>query len=136
MSRETNSKRVDTVISKDATIRGSIEIEGTIRVDGRFEGDITSAGDLVVGEDGFVQGTVVAKNIIVGGKLQGKVEARGKLELIPTAHVQGEVKMSLLVVEEGAFLQGNCEVMPRGDLKDRGRVLQAETPPAVKAVSK
>ena len=125
----TREAKIDTVISKNTTLRGSIEAEGTIRVDGRFEGDLTTAGDLVVGEGGYVQGTIVAKNIIVGGQVQGKVEARGKLELTPTARVQGEIRMTLLVVEEGAFLQGNCEVLPRGDLKERGTALQAETPP-------
>lgn len=120
--------RVDTVIGKDTTLRGTVESEGAIRVDGRFEGDITTAGDMFIGESGFVQGTVVAKNITIAGQLQGRIEARGRLELMPTASVQGEIKMSLLVVEEGAFLQGNCEAMPRGDLKERGKALRVETP--------
>jgi len=124
--------RVDTLIGKDTTLRGTIEAEGTIRVDGRFEGDVTTAGDLFVGEGGFVQGTVVAKNVTVAGHLQGKVEARGRLEMLPSANVQGEIKMMLLVVEEGAFLQGNCEAMPRGDLKERGKALRVETPPEKK----
>ena len=131
-NKEVNPKRVDTIISKDATLRGAIEAEGTIRVDGRFEGEVSTASDLVVGEGGFVQGTVTAKNVVVAGQLQGKIEARGKLELLPTANVQGEIKMTLLVVEEGAFLQGNCEAMPRGDLKERGKALRVETPPEKK----
>lgn len=120
--------KVDTIIGKDTTLRGTLEAEGAIRIDGRFEGDITTAGDLFIGEGGFAQGTVVAKNIAIAGQLQGKIEARGKMELLPTANVQGEIRMNLLVVEEGAFLQGNCEAMPRGDLKDRGKALRVETP--------
>jgi len=127
-----DTSRVDTLIGKDTTLRGTVESEGSIRVDGRFEGDITTAGDLFVGEGGFVQGTIVAKNITVAGHLQGKVEARGRLELLPTANVQGEIKMTLLVVEEGAYLQGNCEALPRGDLKERGKALRVETPPEKK----
>ncbi|MGE5549123.1 MAG: bactofilin family protein [Bacteroidota bacterium] len=130
--KDTNSKRIDTVIGKDTTVRGTVEAEGTIRVDGRFEGDISTAGDLIVGESGFVQGTVVAKNVSIAGQLHGKVEARGRLELLPSANVQGEIKMVLLVVEEGACLQGNCEALPRGDLKERGKALRVETPQEVK----
>ncbi len=128
MGGKDNTKRVDTIVSKDTTVRGNIEAEGTLRIDGRFEGDISTAGDLVIGEGGFVQGTIVAKNVTVSGHLQGKVEARGRLELLPTANVQGEIRMTLLVVEEGAFLQGNCEAMPRGDLKERGKSLKVESP--------
>ncbi len=127
-AKDTNAKRIDTVIGKDTAFKGTLEAEGTIKIDGRFEGDIAAAGDLLVGETGFVQGTTVAKNITVSGQLLGKVEARGKLELLPTARVQGELKMTLLVVEEGAFLQGNCEALPRGDLKERGKSLKVETP--------
>lgn len=131
-NKDTNTKRIDTLIGKETTLRGTVEAEGTLRVDGRFEGDITTAGDLVVGEGGFLQGTVVAKNISVAGQLQGKVEARGRLELLPSANVQGEIRMALLVVEEGASLQGTCEAMPRGDLKERGKTLRVETPPPPK----
>lgn len=127
-AKDNNVKRIDTVIGKDTAFRGTVEAEGTIKIDGRFEGDISAAGDLLIGETGFVQGTTVAKNITVAGQLLGKVEARGKLELLPTAKVQGELKMTLLVVEEGAFLQGNCEALPRGDLKERGKTLKVETP--------
>ncbi len=127
-----DTSRVDTLIGKETSLRGTVEAEGSIRVDGRFEGDLTTAGDLFVGEGGFVQGTIVAKNITVAGQLQGKVEARGRLELLPTANVQGEIRMTLLVVEEGAYLQGNCEALPRGDLKERGKALRVETPPEKK----
>ena len=120
--------RVSTVIGKDALFRGTLEGEGAVRIDGRFEGDLSTAGDVIIGEGGFLQGTIAAKNVIIAGGLQGKVEARGKLELLPTAHVEGEIKMALLVVEEGAFFHGNCEAMPRGDLKERGKALKAETP--------
>jgi cytoskeletal protein CcmA (bactofilin family) len=127
--KEKNSpKHVDTIIGKDTIIRGSVEAEGTIRVDGRFEGDLTTAGDLIVGESGYIQGTTIAKNISVAGKLLGKVEARGKLDLLPSATVQGEIRLALLVVEEGANLLGNCEAIPRGDLKERGKTLRVETP--------
>lgn len=120
--------RICTVIGKDALLRGTLEAEGAVRIDGRLEGDLSTAGDVIIGESGFVQGTIVAKNVTIAGSLQGKVEARGKMDLLPTANVQGEIKMALLVVEEGAFLHGNCEAMPRGDLKERGKTLKVETP--------
>ncbi|MGE5528824.1 MAG: bactofilin family protein [Patescibacteria group bacterium] len=131
--KEKNGKGMDTIIGSDTSMRGTLDAEGVVRIDGRFEGDITTAADLYIGESGHVQGTIVARNITVAGHLQGKVEARGRLELLPSANVQGEIRMTLLVVEEGAYLQGNCEALPRGDLKERGKALKVETPPPAKS---
>jgi len=124
-SNELGNKKIDTLIGKESNVNGTLESSGTIRVDGKFEGDIITKSDLVVGENGEVEGKVKAKNITVAGILKGELEATGKLELIPTATVQGEVKMSLLVVEEGAVFQGNCQQLPKDQ---KGKPLKIETP--------
>lgn len=123
-----NEIKIDTIIGKDTIFNGNIESSSSIRVEGRYEGQIVTEGDLIIGESGFVQGKVGAKNITVAGHLIGQIEARGKLELLPSANVQGEAQMMLLVVEEGAYFQGNCQQIPRGDLKERGKNLQIGTP--------
>ena len=124
---EAGNKKIDTLIGKDSSITGKLESVGTIRVDGRFEGDIITKSDLVVGENGEVHGKVKAKDITVAGLIKGELEATGKLELVPTAVVEGEAKMSLLVVEEGAVFQGHCQQIPK-DQKDRGKALRIDTP--------
>ena len=95
-------------------------------MDGKFEGDIITKSDQV-GENGQVSGKVKARDITVAGLIKGEVEASGKLELVPTAVVEGEAKMSLLVGEEGAVFQGNCQQIPK-DQKDRGKALRIDTP--------
>ena len=119
-SKEANPKQVDTIVGTNTTVRGTIEAEGTLRIDGRFEGDITAAGDLWIGESGFVQGTVAAKNITVAGQLQGKIEARGRLELLPTANVQGEIIVQPLALS-GVFRKGNPTAIRPINLTTRGR---------------
>lgn len=119
------TNRVDTIIGKESSFKGNIEAPGgAVRIDGYFEGELHIGGDLIVGETGNVVGTVVAKNIMVAGEVKGSLEARGKLELTPTAKVLGDTKMMILVVEDGAFLQGQCAPLPRGDLKERGKAMQ------------
>lgn len=125
-SNELGNKKIDTLIGKESSVNGTLESSGTIRVDGKFEGDIITKSDLVVGENGEVIGKIKARNITVAGIIKGELEASGKLELIPTATVQGEAKMSLLVVEEGAVFQGNCQQLPKDQ---KGKPLKIETPP-------
>ncbi len=124
-NHDLGNKKIDTLIGKESSVTGSLESSGTIRVDGKFEGDIITKSDLVVGENGVVIGKIKARNITVAGVIKGELEATGKLELIPTANVQGEAKMSLLVVEEGAVFQGNCQQLPKDQ---KGKPLKIETP--------
>ena len=123
------NKKIDTLIGQESSLTGRLESSGTIRVDGKFEGDIITKSDLVVGESGQVHGKIKARNITVAGLIKGELEASGKLELVPTAVVEGEAKMSLLVVEEGAVFQGNCQQIPK-DQRDRGKTLRIDTPKA------
>lgn len=125
---QTNIRKVDTVIGKESSFKGNLEAPaGSIRIDGYFEGELHIGGDLIIGESGIVVGNVVAKNVIVAGEVKGTIESRGKLELAPTAKVIGDSKMLTLIVEDGAFLQGMCAPLPKGDLKERGKVLRVDT---------
>ena len=124
-----NTRKVDTLIGKECSFKGNIEAPGgAVRIDGFFEGELHIGGDLIVGESGNVTGSIVAKNITIAGQVKGSIEARGKLELGPTAKVLADAKMVILVVEDGAFLQGQCLPLPRGELKERGKALRVDTP--------
>ncbi len=131
----TSMRKVDTVIGKESSFKGNLEAPGgSVRIDGYFEGELHIGGDLIVGEGGIVVGNLVAKNVIVAGEIKGTIEARGKMELAPSAKVIGDSKMITLVVEDGAFLQGMCAPLPKGDLKERGKVLRVDTIEEVAAV--
>ncbi|HEY8391504.1 MAG TPA: polymer-forming cytoskeletal protein [Capillibacterium sp.] len=127
VNNRVGNKKIDTLIGKESSFTGNIESTGTIRIDGKFEGEIVTKGDLVIGESGQVNGKIKAENITIAGRVQGEVEATGKLELVPTGILQGEAKMTLLVVEEGAVFQGNCQQFSK-DRKEKGKFLPIETP--------
>jgi cytoskeletal protein CcmA (bactofilin family) len=124
-----NTRKVDTLVGKECSFKGNLEAPGgALRIDGYYEGELHIGGDLIVGESGKVVGNLVARNIIIAGEVKGSIEARGKLELAPTAKVTGDSKMVTLVVEDGAYLQGMCSPLPRGDIKERGKALRVDTP--------
>ncbi|TCL76318.1 cytoskeletal protein CcmA (bactofilin family) [Hydrogenispora ethanolica] len=121
------AKRVETIIGKECSLKGNLETPGgTVRIDGYYEGELHVGEDLVIGESGKVVGDIIAKNITVAGEVKGTIEARGKLELLPTAKIMGDSKMVVLIVEDGAYLQGTCAPLPRGDIKERGKSLKSE----------
>ena len=129
-----NTRKVDTLIGKETSVKGNLDAPGgAVRIDGYYEGELHIGGDLIVGETGRVIGNIVAKNVVIAGEVKGSIESRGRLELAPTAKAIGDSKMVTLVIEDGAFLQGMCAPLPRGDLKERGKALLVDTPEPEKA---
>ena len=62
----TNTMTSPSILAADLVITGDIKTEGDVQIDGRIEGNIT-AGNITVGEQGAVNGTVIAQSIHVRG---------------------------------------------------------------------
>lgn len=87
---------------------GELSFEDTFRVDGRLAGKVTSKGDLVVGENGEVNGDVEVGRLYVSGTLKGTVKAATRIEITANGRVQGDIETPTLVIEEGGFYEGRC----------------------------
>jgi cytoskeletal protein CcmA (bactofilin family) len=94
------------IISADLVVNGTLTSSGDIQVDGRVEGDVHSAG-LVIGDNAFIHGEVLAEEVTVRGRVQGSIRAR-KVLLASTCHVEGNILHEAFAVETGAFFEGNC----------------------------
>lgn len=95
-----------TLLAKGVVLKGEIHVEGTVRIDGRLDGDIQTKGQVIIGEDGLVQGTITAGTVVSSGRIKAKVMANERVHLMKTATLIGEVLTPLLLIEEGAKLQG------------------------------
>ena len=79
-------------------------------MDGLVEGKLNlTNGSLTIGPNGQVKADVFAREVIVRGKVDGKVLGREKVQLWSTGQVAGEVQTERLSVEEGALLRGKVE---------------------------
>ncbi len=107
---DTPPDKVNTVIGKDTSFKGSIRAKGLIRIDGEMEGEVATQGDVVIGESGRVSLELKARNVAVAGRLEGTLEAEGKLEIRSTGIVIGSVKTNGLLVDDGAVFSGNVEM--------------------------
>jgi len=105
------SKNTDTVIGEgiifeEALLKGS----GVIRIEGKFTGTISVEGHIILGEAGFVSGDVSADSALFAGKYQGNLQIRGTLHMTATAVLTGKVETGKLIIDEGAALNGTCNV--------------------------
>jgi len=103
------SGKLETIIGSGTNIAGKVSVEGTIRVDGIVEGDI-QADWVVVGETGRIRGNARARGMVVGGSVEGNMEATEIVELKEKATITGEISTPRLAVSEGAVFHGRSRM--------------------------
>lgn len=104
------SRGVDSIFGPETMVEGMITGNGSIRIDGQIKGDINISGDVSVGQKAHVEATICARNVVVAGELIGTIRASGKLEILPTGRLHGDVFVSSLVVDDGAIFIGGCKM--------------------------
>ena len=94
-------------------IEGDLHFEDTFRVDGRLSGRVVSDGDLVVGEQGQVEGEIRVGRIFISGTVRGSVQAARRVEITASGKVHADVETPSLMIEDGAFFEGRCSMGKR-----------------------
>ncbi len=113
-----NEDRMNSIFGKGCKFSGKVEVqEGTLRIDGEFEGSVDCPGTLVVGKGGMVKADIKVSNIIVGGTVLGNIDAEEKIELQAGSRLEGDIKTKRLVIDEGVFFEGSCNMSPDGGVK-------------------
>jgi cytoskeletal protein CcmA (bactofilin family) len=101
---------LNALLGRGSEFEGKLIFEGTVRLDGKFRGQIHSEGKLLVGEHGDLEGEIWVESAIISGKVKGNINAKGKLELHSGARVEGTIITPVLVVQEGAMFDGQCQM--------------------------
>jgi len=97
-------------ISQGIKIKGEVTGSEDLFVDGQVDGKLSlTNGSLTIGPNGNVKADVTAREVIVRGKVEGKVSGRDKVQLWSTGQVTGEVQTDRLAIEDGALLRGRVE---------------------------
>jgi cytoskeletal protein CcmA (bactofilin family) len=99
-------------LDEDTEFLGELRFRDTFRVDGRVRGKIVSDNTLVVGEAGRVEAEVDCGIVSIRGQVSGRIHGRQRIELLAGARVSGTLISPKLVIEDGAFFQGDCEMAP------------------------
>jgi cytoskeletal protein CcmA (bactofilin family) len=109
--------RSDASISQGIRIKGEVTGSEDLFVDGLVDGKLNlTNGSLTIGPNGQVKADVTAREVIVRGKVEGRVSGRDRVALLSTGQVNGEVQTDRLVIEDGAMLRGKVEAgkQPKG----------------------
>src|SRR6056297_2133755 len=126
------AKPAASVLSSDLHITGNLKTTGDINVEGTVEGDIR-AHLLTVGESATIKGEVIADDVVVNGRVVGRVRGL-KVRLTATARVEGDIIHKTIALESGAHFEGS--VQRQDDPLNGGKAKQAaETAPSSSSAS-
>lgn len=119
-SSDVRGGELNTIIGKGSKINGNLNVQNSLRIDGLVIGDVHSTDTIIVGKDGEVQGQMKAKQVLLAGKVQGNVLATERVYLESKAVIQGDIKAARLVVDEGAMLDGKCNMADGKSKENQG----------------
>jgi cytoskeletal protein CcmA (bactofilin family) len=82
-----------------------------VRVLGTVQGEVQSKGTIIVEERAHVTARLTAAQITIAGQVDGQVYCEGRVEIRPSGRVTGEISAGALIVQEGAFFEGNSKMI-------------------------
>ena len=104
------SPRAAACISQGIRIKGEVIGKEDLFVDGTLEGKLELGNaSCTIGPNGKVKADISAREVIVRGHVDGKIDGRERVQLWNTGRVAGEVRTERLAIEDGAILRGKVE---------------------------
>jgi len=123
-------------IGKSLVVKGELTGSESLYIDGKVEGAINLPGNRVtVGRNGQVAANIVAREIVVLGKVRGNCQASDRVDIRSEGSLTGDVIAARISIEDGAFFKGGIDIRKPGgtDLKGGTAVPVSSEPVTVEA---
>lgn len=127
--------KVSGFIDKDTEIIGDIRFKDSFRIDGKFKGKILSGNSLIIGESGEVEADIEVGSISINGKFKGSINTKDRVEIFSRGRVVGKIISPKLIIEEGAFFQGSCQMELKA-LENKNSTFKTEVPPVENSLNR
>lgn len=97
-------------LDKGVQMDGTLEVSGTFRIDCKMKGTLIGQQSILIGENAQIEGEIEGNHVVVGGRFDGTIRAKGRVEIQPKGIVTGEIHTPCLVIEAGGILDGRCHM--------------------------
>lgn len=98
------------LITAGSRFEGTVEFSDYTRFEGFVNGTLRggAGSELIVGENGVVEGKVEGDVIVIDGFVRGDIKATSKVVISGTGRVIGEIIAPSVAIEFGGFFDGRC----------------------------
>lgn len=98
------------IVAREMKIVGELHTDGVVKVDGVVEGNVYGGRQVLVSKGGRVLGDVHTGEAIIGGRVEGGIFAKDRVEVQPEASVNGDIATKRIVVHEGGEVNGRLRM--------------------------
>ena len=103
-----------TTIGPSIAISGELSSTEDIVLQGRVHGQVTVRdGLLTIGEQAQLRADVRGARVMVHGQLKGSIVASERIELAPTASVEGTLSADRVILADGTRFNGSIDMGQR-----------------------
>lgn len=97
-------------LSQGIRIKGEISGGEDLFIDGSVEGKVNFQNSvLTVGPNATVKADITAREIVVRGRVHGKLDGKDRVQIWSSGRVDGDIRADRVSIEEGAELHGKME---------------------------
>ena len=97
-------------LGTSVVIKGYLAASENLTIQGPFEGTIeVLAHTVTIGRHARIDALIVAKGVVIEGKVQGNVTATDKVEIRGTAELHGDIVAPRIAMADGAWVCGTVE---------------------------
>ena len=98
-------------IGESIVITGELSADKDLVIEGQVEGTINlNQNVLTVGEHGRVKAKIVAKTVVVVGKVWDSIIAAENVDIRDKSLVEGDIYTSRLAMAAGAYVRGRIDI--------------------------
>ena len=102
-------------IGKSLIVKGEVSGSESLYIDGKVEGAINLPGNRVtIGRNGQVAANIMAREIVVLGKVRGNCHASDRVDIRSEGSLTGDVIAARISIEDGAFFKGGIDIRKPG----------------------
>lgn len=103
------------IIGSGSLIQGDQTVKGHLLISGECIGNVKldplSEDTAVIDASGILRGDVVCKNAIVIGRVDGNLRVENRLEIYPTAVVNGDIDYGQIFIHADARVNGQLHCL-------------------------
>ena len=109
--KETKQHEFTGFLDKGVKFEGTLEAPGVFRLEAQVKGNVVSTHSLILGEAARVEGQIEGNHVVISGKFDGVIFAKGRVEIQAKGVVTGEIHSPCLVIEPGGIFDGQCHML-------------------------
>jgi cytoskeletal protein CcmA (bactofilin family) len=118
-------------VGRSIVIKGELSGDEDLTIEGRVEGHIDLRNHvLTIGSNGHVAAEVVAKSIVVLGRVTGNLTATEKVDIREKGSVEGDIMAPRVAIADGAEFRGSVDMQRKAPAPSIDQGMGSLTPDA------